>query len=75
MYIHMAIYIYIWLCIGSGKTTLMRTLAGISESSAIIDGTVKLDGKEADENLFGRLATFIQQTVHETCLFRESYAI
>jgi ABC-type cobalamin/Fe3+-siderophores transport system ATPase subunit len=51
------------LFVGSGKTTLMRTLAGITDGSAIIDGVVKLDGKVANENIFAKLATFSQQTV------------
>lgn len=41
----------------------MRTMAGIVESDAIIDGSVKVDGKEVDELLFAKMATYVQQTV------------
>lgn len=41
----------------------MRTMAGIVERDAIIDGSVKVDGKEVDELLFAKQATYVQQTV------------
>ena len=41
----------------------MRALAGAAGEGSIVDGVVKIDGKEADEQLFSRLATYAEQTV------------
>lgn len=63
---------------GSGKTTLMRALAGATGAGSIVDGSVKIDGKEGDERLFARLATFIEQTVcapSGLCLFSVAHCL